>query len=97
MQGKRTATLPIMVLAMTSLVMAADTDSNILQNTGALDRLFKQAGVYHASSTGQTPGFVADPAWPAVAQQLASRPDRWALCRPARPYLGLQPASHHDE
>ena len=56
MQGKRTATLPIMVLAMTSLVMAA-----------------RQSGVYHASSTGQTPGFVVDPAWP---QPL---PNNWLL------------------
>jgi len=54
MQGKRTATLPIMLLALTSLVMAADPGR----------RFSGQAGVYHASSTGQTPGFVADPAWP---------------------------------
>src|SRR5271163_843027 len=56
MQGKRTATLPIMVLAMTSLVMAA-----------------RQAGVYHASSTGQTPGFVVDPSWPRPL------PNNWLL------------------
>jgi NHL repeat len=73
MKGKRTATLPIMLLALVSLVRAADTDSNILQNTGALDRLSRQAGVYHASSTGQMPGFVADPAWP---QPL---PNNWLL------------------
>jgi hypothetical protein len=79
MKGKRTATLPIMLLALVSLtslaslVGAADTDSNLLQNTGALDRLSRQAGVYHASSTGQMPGFVADPAWP---QPL---PNNWLL------------------
>ena len=53
--------------------MAADTDSNILKNNGSLDRLFKQAGVYNASSTGKTPGFVVDPAWP---QPL---PNNWLL------------------
>ena len=44
-QGKRTATLPIMVLALTSLAMAADTDNNVLKNNGSLERLSKQAGV----------------------------------------------------
>jgi hypothetical protein len=28
------------------------------------DALKKQTGVYHASKTGKTPGFVVDPAWP---------------------------------
>ena len=58
------ATLPAMALAMSSLVMAADYDVNILKNSGSLERLFKQSGVYNASSTGKTPGFVADPGWP---------------------------------
>jgi DNA-binding beta-propeller fold protein YncE len=71
--GKVTAALPIVVLTLTSLVMAADTDSNLLKNDGSLDRLFKQAGVYNASSTGKTPGFVVDPAWP---QPL---PNNWIL------------------
>ena len=65
---KMMAALPAMALAMTlaapSLVMAADADVNILKNSGSLDRLFKQSGVYNASSTGKTPGFVVDPAWP---------------------------------
>jgi hypothetical protein len=60
---KVTATLPMMVLALISLAMAADTD-NILKTTGALDRLAKESGVYHASSTGKTPGFIVDPSWP---------------------------------
>src|SRR6202167_3171017 len=68
-----TASLPAMLLTLTSLVMAADTDINILKNSGALDRLFKQAGVYNASRTGKTPGFVVDPAWP---QPL---PNNWIL------------------
>src|ERR1700685_3258912 len=71
--GKVTVTLPMMVLTLTSVVMAADTDSNLLKNNGSLDRLFKQAGVYNASSTGKTPGFVVDPAWP---QPL---PNNWLL------------------
>jgi hypothetical protein len=70
---KETAALPIMILAMTSLVMAADPDNNILKSSGALDRLLKQTGVYNASSTGKTPSFVVDPAWP---QRL---PNNWLL------------------
>ena len=65
---KMMAALPAMALAMTlaapSLMMAADADVNILKSSGSLDRLFKQSGVYNASSTGKTPGFVVDPAWP---------------------------------
>jgi hypothetical protein len=70
---KETAALPIMILAMTSLVMAADPDNNILKSSGALDRLLRQTGVYNASSTGKTPSFVVDPAWP---QRL---PNNWLL------------------
>ncbi len=58
------AALPAMLLTMTSLAVAADPDINVLKNSGSLDRLFKQSGVYNASSTGKTPGFVIDPAWP---------------------------------
>ena len=43
-------------------VMAADID--VLKNTGALDRLFTQAGVYNVSKTGKIPDFVCDPSWP---------------------------------
>ena len=67
-QPKMTA----MVLAMTALAMAAD-DSSVLKTTGALDRLLKQTGVYNASTTGKTPGFVVDPSWP---QPL---PNNWLL------------------
>jgi hypothetical protein len=59
-----TATLPAIVLTLTGLVMAADSDINILKNSGFLGRLFKKSGVYNASSTGKTPGFVIDPSWP---------------------------------
>ena len=78
------AALPMMVLTLTSLVMAADPDINVLKNSGSLDRLFKQSGVYNASSTGKTPGFVVDPAWPQpLPNNWLSGPDRRALCRPA--------------
>jgi hypothetical protein len=71
--GKVTATLSMMVLTLTGLAIAADTDNNLLKNNGSLTRLFKQAGVYNTSSTGKTPGFVVDPAWP---QPL---PNNWRL------------------
>ena len=57
--GKVTATLPAILLALSGAVMAADPD--ILKNSGALERLLKKSGVYNASSTGKTPGFVVDP------------------------------------
>src|ERR1700685_3544830 len=64
-QRKTTAALAATVLILTSLAMAADNDAtNVLKNTGALDRLAKESGVYHASSTGKTPNFVVDPSWP---------------------------------
>src|SRR5260370_27126411 len=70
---KVSATLPAMVLTLTGLVIAADPDISILKNNGSLDRLFKKTGVYNASSTGKTPGFVVDPSWP---QPL---PNNWLL------------------
>ena len=30
----------------------------------AAARLMRDTGVYHASKTGKTPGFVSDPSWP---------------------------------
>ena len=72
-QRKMTAAVPVMVLSLTSLVMAADSASNVLKNSGALDRLVKQSGVYNTSSTGKTPSFVVDPSWP---QPL---PNNWML------------------
>src|SRR5258707_886130 len=67
------ALLPAMILTVTSLAIAADPDINVLKNNGSLDRLFKKSGVYNASSTGKTPGFVVDPSWP---QPL---PNNWLL------------------
>src|ERR1700681_3308649 len=70
---KLTAILPAMVLTLTSLVIAADPDINVLKTNGSLDRLLKKTGVYNASATGKTPGFVVDPSWP---QPL---PNNWLL------------------
>src|SRR5271156_4651996 len=69
MNCKLSATLPAIVLTITGLLGAADSG----KNGGSLDRLFKKTGVYNASSTGKTPGFVVDPAWP---QPL---PNNWLL------------------
>src|ERR1700740_2512088 len=71
--GKVTAKLAMMVLTLTGLGIAADTGSNLRQSNGYVARLCKQAGVYNTSSTGKTPGFVVDPAWP---QPL---PHNWRL------------------
>jgi DNA-binding beta-propeller fold protein YncE len=70
---KLMAAIPAMTLAMTTLVLAADPNVNILKNSGSLDRLFKESGVYNASPTGKTPSFVVDPGWP---QRL---PNNWIL------------------
>src|ERR1700730_1194641 len=67
------AMLPAMALTLTSLAVAADSDVNVLRNSGSLDRLLKKTGVYNTSSTGKTPGFVVDPSWP---QPL---PNNWLL------------------
>jgi hypothetical protein len=70
---KVSATLPAMVLILTSLVIAAEPDGNPLKNSGSFDRLSKKTGVYNVSNTGKTPGFVVDPSWP---QPL---PNNWLL------------------
>jgi hypothetical protein len=69
----RKAILPALALTLSCLAIAADPDINILKNNSSLDRLFKKTGVYNASSTGKTPGFVVDPSWP---QPL---PNNWLL------------------
>ena len=76
---KMLAALPAMLLTLTSLAMAADNDANainLLKSTGALDRLAKESGVYNTSSTGKTPSFVVDPAWPQpAAKPMAAGPN----------------------
>ena len=62
----------VTILILAGLVGAADPD-HVLKSSGSLDRLFKKTGVYNASSTGKTPSFVVDPAWP---QPL---PNNWLL------------------
>jgi DNA-binding beta-propeller fold protein YncE len=61
---KMPVTLPAMVLPLAVLAIAADTDITVLKSNGSLERLFKKTGVYNASRTGKTPGFVIDPSWP---------------------------------
>src|SRR5277367_2921030 len=73
MHGKVSAALSAIVLILTTVAIAADPSNNILKDSGSLDRLFKKTGVYNASSTGKTPGFVVDPSWP---QPL---PNNWLL------------------
>jgi len=65
------AMLPAMLLIGTG--GSADTGSDVLKNSGVLERLLRQTGVYNASKTGKTPSFVVDPAWP---QPL---PNHWLL------------------
>src|SRR5215472_1501870 len=54
-------------------VQAADDGDDPLKNSGALERLLRNSGVYNASAGGKTPSFVVDPAWP---QPL---PNNWTL------------------
>src|SRR5438552_12201146 len=82
---RKLAMLPAMALTLSCLVIAADPDVNILKNNGSLERLFKKTGVYNASSTGKTPGFVVDPSWP---QPL---PNNWLLGQ-----IGGLYVDHHD-
>ena len=78
-----TATLPAMILTLTSLLVAADTDTGVLKKNGSLERLIKKSGVYNAARTGRTPGFVIDPAWP---QPL---PNNWLLGQIGGLYVDL--------
>src|ERR1700730_9028082 len=84
-QRQRIAAVPVVVLALAGLVMAADFDDDVLKSTGALDRLMKQSGVYNRSPTGKTPNFVVDPSWP---QTL---PNNWILGQ-----IGGLYVDHHD-
>src|SRR3954453_15250634 len=73
------------IIATASTLTAADSDLAVLKNSGSLDRLFKKTGVYNTSSTGKTPNFVVDPAWP---QPL---PNNWLLGQ-----IGGLYVAHHD-
>jgi hypothetical protein len=74
-----------MLFAVASMAIGQDADINVLKNSGSLDRLFEQTGVYNTSSTGKAPGFVVDPAWP---QPL---PNNWLLGQ-----IGGLHVDHHD-
>lgn len=82
---KASAMLLAMVMNVASLAIAADPDINILKSSGSLGQLFKKTGVYNTSSTGKTPGFVVDAAWP---QPL---PNNWLLGQ-----IGGLYVDHHD-
>lgn len=62
---KASIALPAILLTLTSISLAAEPDTS--------GTLAKKTGVYHASTTGKTPGFVVDPSWP---QPL---PNHWLL------------------
>src|SRR4029077_17035536 len=70
---KVSAILPAMILGLTRRVGGDGSGINVLKNNSSLDRLFKKTGVYNASSTGKTPGFVVDPSWPPAL------PHNWLL------------------
>jgi DNA-binding beta-propeller fold protein YncE len=73
-QLKLTATLPVLWAILLAVPCnGADHEGDILKKSGAIDRLFKQTGVYNISKTGKTPDFVVDPAWP------QSLPNHWLL------------------
>jgi DNA-binding beta-propeller fold protein YncE len=77
------AVLPALLLI--GIARGADTGIEILKNSGSLERLLKQTGVYNASKTGTTPSFVVDSSWP---QPL---PNNWLLGQ-----IGGLYVDHHD-
>src|SRR5438105_1178893 len=81
---RRMTTLLAMTWSAASLLTAAESDS-VLKNSGSLERMLKQSGVYNASSTGKTPNFVVDASWP---QPL---PHHWMLGQ-----IGGLYVDHHD-
>jgi hypothetical protein len=52
------------LLAAPVLTPVLAQDPGGLKNSGILDQLVKQTGVYDRSKSGKTPDFVADPTWP---------------------------------
>ena len=56
-------------------VVAVDTamQLNALRDTGVLERLAEQTGVYNKSKTGTAPSFMVDPVWPQIL------PHSWLL------------------
>ena len=64
-----------------SLGPAAAAPANPLQNSGVLERLVQQTGVYNKARGATTPSFVADPTWPQVL------PQSWLLGQVAGLYV----------
>ena len=64
---------PLLAITLVAIAAGAEPDANILKASGTAERLAKRAGVYNASSSGKTPGFVPDPSWP---QHL---PNNWII------------------
>jgi DNA-binding beta-propeller fold protein YncE len=60
---KITSLLSCVVAALSAAPVLAQ-DPGGLKNSGILDQLVKQTGVYDRSKSGKTPDFVADPTWP---------------------------------
>lgn len=55
----------VLVLAALAVSGAALAAGAVKKDTSILDRLYEQTGVYNKAAGGKTPGFVADPSWPA--------------------------------
>src|SRR5580698_930671 len=60
---KITSLLSCMIVGLLAAPTRAD-DAGGLKNSGILDLLLKQTGVYDKSKSGKTPDFVSDPTWP---------------------------------
>jgi DNA-binding beta-propeller fold protein YncE len=66
----RKLVLVLAVLGLSGAALAADA---VKKDASILDRLYAQTGVYNKSEGAETPGFVADPSWPAPL------PHNWML------------------
>jgi DNA-binding beta-propeller fold protein YncE len=53
------------MLASGTIVWGALAADTVKKDQSILDRLYASTGVYNKSASGATPGFVADPGWPA--------------------------------
>ncbi|MBY0382040.1 MAG: hypothetical protein K2W78_09005 [Xanthobacteraceae bacterium] len=73
MRNKREFAALLLAGTLASMTSAFAAQKADLANSGILDRLIAQTGVYNKSKTGKTPDFVADPTWP---QPL---PHNWLL------------------
>ncbi len=93
---KITSLLSCVVAALSAAPVLAQ-DPGGLKNSGILDQLVKQTGVYDRSKSGKTPDFVADPTWPRPL------PHSWLLGQIGGLYVDshdhvwvYQPAAHAE-